>query len=195
MVVEELESYYFDIQNLVYNSVLDEAAGAPLVPQFLRDHVFTASRSIMDRMKGDVMGVLTDAWTQGVGTRDAAAMLRERFDTISRVESERIARTEINSAQSEVRQAKMNAGGVAYIQWWTAQDSRVRDSHRAQHGMITTIQGRYPNGLRYPHDRTGPLKEWINCRCRSLPFLMPILKAPPPGKTAFFPEDLVIVGG
>jgi len=51
----------------------------------------------------------------------------------------------------------------------------------------------FSNGLYYPGDRSGgdgTIREWINCRCRLVPFLMPEGKMAPIGKNWFYEGDL-----
>jgi hypothetical protein len=74
--------------------------------------------------------------------------------------------------------------GVEYTQWVAAHDNRVRLSHRASFskngihgtgvdGEIIPMGGQYSNGLQYPGDMSGPIEEWINCRCSNAPFVIP----------------------
>lgn len=178
---------------LIHQSVIEAAEGAPLPPELLREQAFTASQATLQRVRGDVMDVMARAWVDGLGIDAAAALVEEAFTGLETHEAARIARTEINSAQSNSRMAKMAAAGIDYIQWWTATDVRVRDSHAAQHGLIVKRGDAFPNGLKHPHDRSGPIEEWINCRCRPLPFRMPVMMAPPPGKVAFRESELIRV--
>jgi hypothetical protein len=73
---------------------------------------------------------------------------------------------------------------VNYTQWVAAHDNRVRLSHRASFskngihgtgvdGEIIPMGGQYSNGLQYPGDTSGPIEEWINCRCSNAPFVIP----------------------
>jgi hypothetical protein len=40
-------------------------------------------------------------------------------------------------------------------------------------GEIIPMGGTYSNGLQYPGDMSGPIEEWINCRCSNAPFVIP----------------------
>lgn len=191
ILLNELDILVDEAGQLVYRSVLEAAEQEPGIKEILQQSSFDASARTIARMKGDVLGTLEQAWTAGLGTADAAAMLDEVFVGMERYEAERIARTEVNSAQSTGRFTKMQAAGVKYVQWWTARDSRVRNTHKGLHGLITVLGNRFPNGLKHPGDKSGPLVEWINCRCRPLPFIMPITLAPPAGKIWFKESELL----
>jgi hypothetical protein len=43
----------------------------------------------------------------------------------------------------------------------------------------------------YPGDRDGDIKEWINCRCTTVPYIIPYGYIAPPGRVQFREEDLV----
>jgi hypothetical protein len=56
--------------------------------------------------------------------------------------------------------------GIEMLHEWVATlDSRTRDTHAYLHGERIETDGRFSNGLRYPHDPEGPPEEVINCRC------------------------------
>lgn len=57
------------------------------------------------------------------------------------------------------------AGFVINKKWLSTFDTRTRASHRALQGEIVPLDGVFSNGLRYPVDTSGPIKEWIRCRC------------------------------
>jgi len=112
-------------------------------------------------------------------------------------DAERIARTEINGAQNEGAFDTERELGVQYHEWVTAQDDRVRGNdpedvadHTALHGVIVAVGDPFPNGLTYPGERIGDEAEWINCRCRAVPFIMPEGKRAPTGMDHFTAADL-----
>lgn len=163
----------------------------------MKERVFAGAESTMDRVKGDVMGYLADAYDQGLGIDEAARLLRDNvFDGLKDWEAERIARTEIHAAAGEgVHQVIDDYGD--YRQWLTAEDDRVRDGshgdadHESMHGQIVRAGDPYSNGLAYPGDPSGDASEIINCRCLEVAFEMPEGKMAPEGMDYFYEEDLV----
>ena len=188
-VFEDLEGMGIDLQ-----------ASAPYdaITRSLLEKSFEASEDTMRRIRGDVMGNLSKSYEEGLGIEDARERLKQEFTNLSTHRAETIARTEIQSAQNDAAHETMEALGVQYEQWWTAMDERVRGNdpddladHTILHGVITRTGDNFPNGLRHPGDRDGPIEEWINCRCRSVPFIMPEGMMAPVGVDHFTEADLV----
>lgn len=161
------------------------------VQELIDEHVFTASQHTINRVVGDVMSNLAQSYEDGLGIDDAAVELRKVFQAMQDYELRRVARTEINSFQNEGAYLTENELGVRYHMWYTAEDERVRSEHVDLHGEIVPVGEPFSNGLYYPGDRAGDIKEWINCRCRLVPFLMPEGKMAPPGTTRFREGDLI----
>lgn len=114
---------------------------------------------------------------EGVGTPGTKDSLAARVQTVMqdriRSSAETIARTEVVGAYT--------GGGLVYVReleqstnrrynktWLTSLDERVRDSHRAMHGVSVGIDDEFRVG-----DSSGPApgqidaaEETINCRCR-----------------------------
>ena len=163
----------------------------------IANHIFVASQSTMDRLVGEVMDNLTRSYEDGLGINEAAESLRSDFDSMQDYELKRIARTEIQSLQNEGAHLTIQELGVTYEQWWTAEDDRVRGNkpedtadHVILHGQIVRTSNPFSNGLMYPGDRSGPIEEWINCRCRVVPFLMPEGYMAPLGLNSFYEYEL-----
>ncbi len=79
---------------------------------------------------------------------------------------------------NEARTNQMAVEGWQYHRWQTIGDNRVRPSHTGNSGYIVRMGDPFPNGQRFPGDRTQPIEQWINCRCGTEQI------APPAGKTA-----------
>lgn len=173
---------YLDVDDL-------EPLPNPIV-EALRTQVFEASQSTLNRMVGNVMENISESAKDGVGIDEAARRLRTSFRDMRGYELQRIARTEINGAQSKAAFDTLQEIGVEYHEWVSASDSRTRDSHRDLDGVIVRVGDKFPNGLRYPGDRRGDPSETINCRCRLVPFNMPAGKVPPAGANWFRESDL-----
>ena len=166
----------------------------------MKHDTFIASQGTIDRMSGDVMNNIKDSYEQGYGIDKAAVNLQDAFDGMEDWELKRVARTEINGAQNLGAQATMRQLGIQYCMWRTAGDARVRGNrpedsadHKYLDGQITKAwDGRFSNGLTRPGDRNGPIKEWIQCRCVLLPYLMPEGYAAP-SMSFFYVSDLIKV--
>lgn len=171
---------------------------SPALSKIIKDKTFIASERTMDRIIGDIMENLTKSYEQGLGIDDAADNLNEVFTSMEDYELIRVARTEINQAQNKGTFYTEQELGVEYQKWWTAQDNKVRGNdpkdtanHVILHGQIVKVGEPFSNGLLYPGDTSGPIEEWIQCRCRPSPFLMPEGFRVPPGMTYFYEEDLI----
>jgi SPP1 gp7 family putative phage head morphogenesis protein len=161
------------------------------VMTMIQEHTFEASSRTMSNVVGNVMDSLASSYADGLGIDDAAARLGDTFQNMKKNELTRIARTEINSFQNLGVYETNKELGVKYHQWISASDSRTRHSHKEINGEIVEIGKPFSNGLLHPGDRSGPIEEWINCRCRLVPYLMPEDMAAPVGKDYFYEKDLV----
>lgn len=171
----------------------------------IKNKSFAASETTMQRLIGGVQENLAESYAQGLGIDDAADRLNGVFNNMRSYELERIARTEINSAQNVARDSEIKAMGIEYEQWWGADDERTRafdDGAEADHttgppgmhGQISATGQYFSNALQFPGDRERgeqTIAEWINCRCRVVPYIMPEGYGPPPGAAWFYEADLV----
>lgn len=167
----------------------------PQIEDGLRYNTFQASDTTLARVTQNITNNLADSYHEGLGIRDAGRRITKEFAGLKGWESRRIARTEINSAQNEGAFSAYDELGVEYQMWWTGKDNRVRDSHRPLHGHIVAVGNTFSNGLLYPGDKSGPIKEWIYCRCTSIPYIIPLGKMAPPGLTEFTEDQLIDIPG
>lgn len=167
----------------------------PQIEDSLRYNTFQASDTTLARVTQNITNNLADSYHEGLGIRDAGRRITKEFAGLKGWESRRIARTEINSAQNEGAFSAYDELGVEYQMWWTGKDNRVRDSHRPLHGHIVAVGNTFSNGLLYPGDKSGPIKEWIYCRCTTVPYILPLGKMAPPGLTEFTEDQLIDIPG
>jgi len=171
------------------------------VEQALADQVFTASDRTTERLIGNVMDNIRASERAGLGIDDVAKNLQKEFIGMEDHELQRIARMQVHGAQQRSRFEENNADpDVEFHQWVSAEDERTRDSHLEMNGQITRVGEPFSNGLLYPGDSSGPIEEWINCRCRLVPWVLPPGMAVPAGKSDdpgpvmavkyFYEEDL-----
>lgn len=139
----------------------------------LLEKTFTASKRTLARVTSQINQIITDGYTSGKGINVVAGMLQKRFDQIETWEAKRIARTEIHNAHNNAVMRTYQSMNVEYTQWIAADDDRTRESHIEVDREIIPIGATYSNGLQYPGDTSGPIEEWINCRCSNAPFVIP----------------------
>ena len=119
---------------------------------------------------------LSQAVTDGLGERQAAALLkssmRDQSAILSEFRSRMIARTETHAAANAANEPATRAVGLKLRREWVASaDERTRPEHAAADGQIVSEgQGFNVGGelLLYPGDPTGSAGNVINCRCSSV---------------------------
>lgn len=149
---------------------LDWNQVAPQAQRILKEQSFTASKKLMDRVVGDVDRVLLKGFEEGLGTKEIGQRLGTVIQNLRSKEAEGIARTEVNSAGNTGNFIALQTANVEYMQWITASDGRVRETHMLQHGLVVKTEERFPNGLLFPGDKSGSIDEWINCRCAGIAY-------------------------
>lgn len=147
------------------------------VAQDLREKTYTFAQSTLDAIVGDVAQNLADSYTDGLGIDDAATRLRQEMSGLRNHRLATIARTEIQGAQNRASRDTLDEHNVEYRQWLTVGDDRVRSwadgdryDHVHMHGQVIAAGEQYSNGLAYPGDSSGALGQFINCRCREVPY-------------------------
>lgn len=117
-----------------------------------------------------VKEALRQSLFDGIRAKETVSELQDRIKNVYQLADSdsrrlRIARTETGQVLAGTRQLAYEAEGVERIEWVTAGDENVRESHRAQDGMERKVGDKFPNGLEYPLDPNGPASEVVNCRC------------------------------
>ena len=167
--------------------------------QDLLDKVFIASQATLNRVDTSIKTLLTEGYQSGKGINYVANLLTRRFDQLTTWEAQRIARTEIHNSHNTAVMDTYQELGVEYTMWISAgDDGRTRETHLGPadgvpdgvDGEIIPMGGTYSNGLQYPGDTSGPIEEWINCRCSNAPYVIPYGYTAPP-YSPFREEDLI----
>ena len=146
-------------------------------------------KSRSELLAGDVVAQIagrTNDWTVGGlalwATRDqqgAIRYLRERWvGAMASRRAAKIAGNTIHQAASIAQQATAETvaqqeGQPLYRKWMTRRDSKVRDTHRAMHGIVAAADEvfmvpRESGGhdeMRFPRDPRGSIENVVNCRC------------------------------
>ena len=145
----------------------------PKAEEDLLNRTFRTSQNTLNRVDNQLNQIISDGYREGKGINQVANDITKRFDQLADWEARRIARTEINTSHNQATRDQYREDGVEYTQWIAANDDRTRDSHVDVDGEIIPIDGKYSNGLAFPGDTSGPIEEWINCRCSNAPFVIP----------------------
>ena len=175
------------------NKPTDLFGTLPTSEQHLTSYTFTASESTMNRVDGEINQILTEGYRDGLGVKDVRNRIMERYQQFTGWEANRIARTEMQTAHNMGVMQTYQEMGVEYKEWRSAHDKRTRRSHSLLDGEVAPLDKPFSNGLMYPGDKSGPIEEWINCRCSFPPFIMPPGMMAPPGMAQFRVGDLVSV--
>ena len=165
----------------------------PRVADGLERYKFEASEKTKARVNNEINNILSEGYREGWGHRDVASRIQKRFTDLSTYESRRIAQTEINTSRNFVNFNQLVDDGIEYKIWHAAHDTRTRKSHLKVDEEIVPINEKFSNGLMYPGDKSGDIKEWVNCRCSHAAFIMP-LGYTAPDFWPFTESDLVKVG-
>jgi HK97 family phage portal protein len=117
---------------------------------------------------------LRETLLEGLVQTEMVGELQQRVKKLfkgAEARSLNIARTETGQAAAPARDAAMAELGVEKIQWWTAGDIDVRETHQFLGGMVVPRGMLFPNGCFYPCDPGGPAEQIINCRCVAVPVI------------------------
>lgn len=170
------------IRQIILQGMLVTSVGySDIILEELRNRIYTFSNDTFNCIKGDFAGTLSQGYLEGLGIDDIAVRLREDFHELRDYRLRTIARTEVQGAQNMGIHQTMQDFNVQYKQWITVGDNRVRGrrkhdraNHVILHGQVVRIDENFSNGLKHPLDRSGgraTIHEWINCRCRSRPYI------------------------
>ena len=167
------------------NKPTDLFGTLPTSEQHLTSYTFTASESTMNRVDGEINRILTEGYRDGLGVKDVRNRIMERYQQFTGWEANRIARTEMQTAHNMGVMQTYQEMGVQYKEWRSAHDKRTRRSHSLLDGEIVKVGDKFSNGLMFPGDKSGPIEEWINCRCSIVPYLLPPGTTAPVGRSQF----------
>jgi len=145
------------------------------VQDFIKQRKSVGLDGALDTIEGRVRISLAE----GIGLNESLSDLASRVTGImdeARVgQALTVARTEAVSAFNFASvEAWRQTGEVEQLEWLSARDSAVRETHAAADGQVAGINDAFEVGgarLEYPGDPSGPPEETINCRCVALPII------------------------
>ena len=151
------------------------------IDEFIERYGAAKVQQILETTRKQIMSVISEGQSEGLGVEEIARLLREAIPEFSRVRSRVIARTEAHgsSQYAQFRTAQQSTRPLVK-QWNSVDDTRTRSfieddeyDHRVmdeqrvaleQPFMVPTIFGtREP--LMFPGDPAGTAGNVINCRC------------------------------
>jgi SPP1 gp7 family putative phage head morphogenesis protein len=151
---------------------------SPRVQGFLSRQTIQLSEGVTStvtkRVRAAILDVIGEPATIGdlqLAVRDKLPELTDELAAIFGTKEARaltIARTESAHAANGGKFAQYEADGVEEVQWVSAHDDAVRESHKELDGRVVSYGTEFKKNLRYPSDEHGPASEVINCRCTLL---------------------------
>ena len=132
-------------------------------------------KNVLDNVNETVANGMTNNWTPQELTREIKKDITDIYET-RKGHAAMIARTEIGAVSGATRFDAMKENGVEYLEWVTAGDEKVRDSHDEINGETIETGDTFElagGNLHYPCDfSTGAdPSEVINCRCVVIPVM------------------------
>jgi HK97 family phage portal protein len=167
---------YLEIGQQAGESLLAELGADPGIFTLVDTPAMAALKKKLIKVEGindTVRAQLQDTLIEGMGKMESTAELMDRVKQVYNFAQSRsltIARTETGQVMGIARDAAMDQMKVEKIQWVTAGDEQVRDTHTLNASLGPIKRGElFPNGCLYPCDDNGPPDEIINCRCVAAP--------------------------
>ncbi len=143
----------------------------PRARKILQDRVFKFAKEVNETTQARLRTALAQGFDAGEGIPQLSQRVADVFDIAKSSRTDMIARTEIVGASNQgTFQGLVDSDVVETIIWIETKDTRTRPAHTAHSGVggeEVKLGERFSNGLKYPHDPSGPAEEVINCRCSS----------------------------
>lgn len=130
--------------------------------------------SIPEKVRESVNSEIAEMQRQGLRPEEIAKYIQGIIPKLTRTHADLIARTEISKAATALTRARSEDLGINWYQWATAEDQRVRPSHRRMDKVLVNWnEAPNPEGLDgirstlgHYHAGNAP-----NCRCDALPVI------------------------
>ena len=132
------------------------------VRKFINDKTMLFAEQVNETTRKHLKKTLAEGVAEGEGVPKLTERVNEVFDSRTKWESERIARTEVlGSSNGAELEAYKQTDVVEKVEWLATMDDRTRDEHAAMNGEVVVKGKPFSNGLLYPSEP--------NCRCALLP--------------------------
>lgn len=137
-------------------------------------------KDVAQEVYSDINATLEEGLAAGESQAKLKARVRAAFNDASDARAQTIAATETGAAYGKARAEAMQGLGITHKQWLSAQDDRVRATHRRIDGQVVRIDeafrvpldGGGEDLMDHPCGEGGSPENVINCRCVHVP-LMP----------------------
>ena len=132
------------------------------VRKFIKNKTILFADQVNDTTRDKLKKTLSAGVAEGEGIPDLTKRVNDVFDSRTKWESERIARTEVlGSSNGAELEAYMQTDIVEKVEWSATMDDRTRPEHAAMNGEVVKKGKPFSNGLLFPSE--------VNCRCALLP--------------------------
>lgn len=130
--------------------------------------------SIPAKVQQEVNNEIAEMEQEGLRPEAIMRVLQKRIPELTRNRARLIARTETGKAATALTQARSEDLGINWYQWLSAEDQRVRPSHRMMDKVLVSWSDPpSPEKLFHQNSTLGhyPAGGAPNCRCVSLPII------------------------
>jgi Phage Mu protein F like protein len=194
ILFDEYRRIYRDQYNAVSEQVTKRAEASDFVVEQTRFLLSESSRRITNistSLREEITKLMLNGVAEGKSNNQITRELRALAPEIGKKRSATIARTETHNASLAAIEESLKFKSVKVNRktWWTAQDKRVRESHRDVHGVTVDFDKPFDVGdaqMMRPGDQSlgAGAEEVVNCRCAVLyetaPYQPPPEPPPPP---------------
>lgn len=137
----------------------------------IRANVRKFTQSMLDTEREKMIDIIKQGIDEGLSIANIRRNMMSAFDELSKIQSERIARTEVIRTSNEASiDAWRESGVVKGKQWFTAEDDRVDDLCAELNGKIVySLKGNFYSKVTEFDNGNPPIHP--NCRCVLLPVL------------------------
>lgn len=134
----------------------------------VRDEFVTRNVALIKSLPADTFGQIGDLVRTGIDQGKRASTIakdiEERLD-VAASRAKLIARDQVLKHNGELAAVRQQNAGITHFTWYSSQDQRVRESHRALHGKVFAwAQPPMVDG------QVAVPGQPIQCRCNAIPF-------------------------
>jgi uncharacterized protein with gpF-like domain len=159
------KSGHIVLESKDFASTVAKLAGRYIANESFRRRI----TDISETTRGQIVNAVDRGFSEGLGTSEAAKLVRDLVPALSRQRSALIARTETHGAANYGGYGAAQETGLKLRkEWISAEDERTRQDHADMDGTIVDMDGafNFPGySLEFPGDPSGPAEGVINCRC------------------------------